>query len=193
MKNKYYRYVLITLLSINIILLVLKHTLDITLYCDWYDEALWIIWVLMIIMYPCKKCWDITIGRIIGMIGILFLVLVVYLYNDDIGYGIVHSPNNKNHVILKGYRDLSLHHPYFTVDIYERIGWIFKRPIGQKIYAYKKAIYVGDGIIDLGSNRYKIEYHLYLEWLNDNVLHVYCDSMQIRDDEILDITVNLEK
>lgn len=191
MKNKHYKMTVNILLSINIILMILKYGLGVTLYYDWCDDILWIIWILILIVCPNKASWYIVLCKVSGIIIMLFLSLSAYWHNADINYMEVHSPSSVHSVVLKEYRDFSFHHPYYTVDIYKRVAWIFKKSTRQKIYAYKTPFSIQDGLIIVGKNKYRIGNDLYIEWPNEHVLHIYCDIKQTMEDEILDAMVKL--
>lgn len=186
-KNKCNRYILMTLLTLNLLILLLKYLFDITLYYDWCEEALWVIWILMAINGLGKSIHKVT--------SILFLVLsmlVGYCGNADIHYRLIHSPNNKHHVILKEYSDVAIHHHYYTIEVHKQVGWIFKWYTGKKIYVYDNPVFIEGEMTYIGLTRYKVDYNLYFEWLNNNCLHIYCNHKQMRKDEILDITVDFK-
>lgn len=192
MTDKYYKYGVNILLGINILLFLCHKALGLTIYWDWCERVIWVIWVLLLMMAPYKKEWYIVPGKVIGIIGSIIALGIIYIKNVDTEYGIIASPKGTHQVILKETSEVGLHHRYYTINFYKRVGLIFKKDIHQKIYEYDCPLFIEDGIITYGINSYKADYDLYMTWLNEDVLHVYIDKNKERDDEILDITIDVE-
>lgn len=190
-RNKYYKYGVNTLLVINILLWLFNKALGLTIYWDWCESVLWVIWVFMIMMAPYKKKWYSVPGKVAGSIGIITALGVIYIKNVDTEYGIIASPKRTHQVILKETSEIGLHHRYYTINLYKRVGMIFKKDSYQKIYEYDCPLFIKDGITTYDIKSYKADYDLYMTWLSEDVLRVYIDKNKQRDDELLDVTVNL--
>lgn len=104
----------IILLIINLFIVLLKKILAISLIYGWMDVVLWAVWIILVVFRS-------TVKRCVAL-GITLMLIVICVTNfNDTTYRTFDSPCKTHHILLKGSSTFSLHHPYFSIEVYKSV------------------------------------------------------------------------
>ena len=187
MNNKY-KIVLCTVLILNILMVILTHVLSITLLIDGWRYMLWIVLPVTLVCYPSKRNNRLILVRTFIVLATLLVSGCLFLTGiwKDSNYGYMKSPKGHHEVILKKY-SLGFPQPTASLEVYEKIGILFKKDTGERIRVHDYPILLGNGTKFEGKQRYEIDYNLILEWIDEDTLVIYLKGIDasVRGDRTL--------
>ncbi|PHV71706.1 hypothetical protein CS063_03865 [Sporanaerobium hydrogeniformans] len=195
--RKIYSFVLIGLVVFNMILYLLERLEGISIINDGINIIFKLMVPILTLFFPyLGKKWVaafILIGKFLVLLSIPYILLMITFFQNesDVKYGYVQSPSHTHEIIIKG-SVKGLHNFTQYIEIYEKLGGIFKKNLNTSISVrenkngeFRKAIFK-DGIRLIGQEKYDLGNGYILEWIDENTLEIsHSPSAEIKN------TVNL--
>ncbi len=177
------------------VLYLLDQLEEISIINDGVNIIFKFIVLILILFFPYwGKKWMaalILMGRLLVLLSIpyIFLLNTFSPNGSDVKYGYVQSPSHTHEMIIKG-SVAGLHHFTQRIEIYERVGSVFKKNLNTSISVsedkngrFSKAIFE-DGVKLTGQRKYDIGNGYNLEWLDENTLEISFSSSDKQHAEI---------
>ena len=201
-----YNYII---LSIGLVLggmYLSKMYLGISFINDGIYACLLILIPLMIIFYPYYGGFGMALLSLLwrGAAAYVLLSIVVLIMFNQSGvlaaYAVMHSPNEQRQIVIKQYVT-GIHHFTNHIEMYKKVGWLFKKDIKQGIHidedqdemGWQGRVNIANGSRFKGQTEYIIDNRLIFKWVDEDNVDVYLGVPQ--KDGIKDInkeiTINL--